>query len=1426
MTDPELIQLVQDKAPEELSVAEIELLRERLRHSPELRETLLEQLHMEEYVSRALGRVAVSVDSIYAAAAARKAGKHRVLALLGWTGALGVGVAVLLWMVLSNVDPHQLAGRRAPAGGVAPAKVNPIVPPAGEGTGTEATTENSEPVVEPVAIAEKPPEGSVPAATKKSGRPADPLPPPVAASVDEFPELSPKAPRRAFLDAAFEDADGNMRGISKNQLSRWFAPVLGQNHNFTETNRANVVVAAFDGMIRLRAPWPADAVLEMAPFDHHGMAIYFWNGLSGVSLHFYHYPRPMWVAFRTTRKGPEPKPSTFALLANDNDRYDRTLAGALEVRHQSGSLVLNRGDLRLLTCPFEGLPTEVYFEKHAAFRTFTMYRGEKVPDDAPVEELNVLADNSPGALTWTTQLGKGVRFDKLGDGSMQLAADKDADLSWATAKLPRPGLYEIVFRLGDMSPGTGFVLGDDAGKPVHVLAIVRDQKTSQTVLAFLPPTANWFETAVDLANQPGPLCAAGQWVRLVAGSGTIKCWTSGDGRHWSRAFDPLRGVRGAWSQVGLVAFKTVTPRRITLEHLRVSELGAVSGLADEKLREQVPASVFTADTDLAAWQARVKESQPAGADPDAWRAACAVRTLAVVPSATVGNALLNELLEKNLLREVDAAERVRVLNEAAQIYDSWEQPPSYQLSQFYERLGKRLLQEGDREPWTKAGRSLLTAPIWTVAQFQAIPESLANPELLFRVYADQWDEVYQLCRRLRFFNRPSIPEQTWPEPRQRIRLLVEWASANADRALADNRRNGNAPSPVSFYWQHPLSVSLSKEGFNTLAELEATLGDQSYRDACQIILGVKPELALGLLPDGRDPRLMLSLPQAVDTAMRDFPGLRQTMVEQFGTLGRLRLKQALADASPALLEALAVQFFGTSSAAEAHQWLGDRALADGDFAQAAAQFELALHSAEVEQRAPLAARLRLAGAMLGRDEGPKVTEPVVFHDARMTAEAFEKLIAEMKEHAVAVGGAPLVATETVPLVGVKPVRYEVQGRGALPGDVGLNPGNSLAGEVDWAARQMASTAAGKMLYLSNRFQVSAYSLVTGKQHWSAPMGKEMAPTHSWGLSAMQPVVVGDRLLVRRLAKTGPELVCFNAVNGKIRWTSRLSVNIASDPLILQDRMYVFTVATPADDGLLSLDLSLINPLTGEILAQQPVIQLRNLWDKQLNCQAAVVGTRLVAVTGGTVVCCDFTGKPLWVRRQMWIPSMQAPAANEQSAGIPLVLGNRLFVSQPGVFAAECLDLDTGRRIWQQPLPDIRRLIGVSGDKLVVETAKGWQAYAAANGKLIWRHDAEQILDAHVCPNSGDLLVSQREPHANDTFRPVLVWINSETGRETARLPLDPLADKQPMLGPLVVSNNRLWALFGRGLKEPRRELFELTPTADPAQPPRATAAIR
>ena len=68
MTDAELIALLEQKTPEELTLEEIELLRRRLAESDELRQTLLGQLQMETYLTEALSRIDLSPDKIVARA--------------------------------------------------------------------------------------------------------------------------------------------------------------------------------------------------------------------------------------------------------------------------------------------------------------------------------------------------------------------------------------------------------------------------------------------------------------------------------------------------------------------------------------------------------------------------------------------------------------------------------------------------------------------------------------------------------------------------------------------------------------------------------------------------------------------------------------------------------------------------------------------------------------------------------------------------------------------------------------------------------------------------------------------------------------------------------------------------------------------------------------------------------------------------------------------------------------------------------------------------------------------------------------------------------------------------------------------------------------------------------------------------------------
>src|SRR5271163_438059 len=87
MTDPDqsLVELLQTKAPEELTPAEIETLRAALAHSPALQQAMAERLEMERYLSAGLGAPSFSADRILAGAGRmRPQTPWRPLTLLKW----------------------------------------------------------------------------------------------------------------------------------------------------------------------------------------------------------------------------------------------------------------------------------------------------------------------------------------------------------------------------------------------------------------------------------------------------------------------------------------------------------------------------------------------------------------------------------------------------------------------------------------------------------------------------------------------------------------------------------------------------------------------------------------------------------------------------------------------------------------------------------------------------------------------------------------------------------------------------------------------------------------------------------------------------------------------------------------------------------------------------------------------------------------------------------------------------------------------------------------------------------------------------------------------------------------------------------------------------------------------------------------------
>jgi outer membrane protein assembly factor BamB len=657
-------------------------------------------------------------------------------------------------------------------------------------------------------------------------------------------------------------------------------------------------------------------------------------------------------------------------------------------------------------------------------------------------------------------------------------------------------------------------------------------------------------------------------------------------------------------------------------------------------------------------------------------------------------------------------------------------------------------------------------------------------------------------------------------------LPARGASAPADKLPV--------PPGVPLRWQHPLVEQLSREGYNILAELDATLDAQAYREACQVISTSLEREGVGLLPDHKDPRLWTSLPLAIESTMQEHPVLRQTMQDDFSTLGEFRVRQGIAAGDSAAVGTAALQFYGTDAAADAHRWLGDRSLAEGRLAEAAEHYREALASASDERRGEIAARLRLAGALEGRDVGSPVKGPIQIGEHRFTADQFEQMVRQLREKHTS----PLLAAEEPEEAGARaaekafpPASYDARPWAHLDGRRVKRPNAVSDRGFDWPGRQIAVLVTDRYMLVNNQIDQAAYDLRTGRQVWAQRRAVH-EQFQQWPLERMRPVLVGDRVVVRQLGDEGPELVSLEAATGRLVWTSKPDGHVASDPLVLADALVALTVSYDPGDKL-TLWLARFDLDSGDVVSQAPLAEFRDLWQHRLPCQATVADGRIVVTAGGCVLCCDAAGQVSWLREQIWIPppgdaQYQAPQWFDQVHEPPLVENNRVFALQPGVWALECLDVANGHLAWRRTLAEATRLVRLMPGRLVVQTTDGLLALDPDSGRALWHYEREQgpetrMLCVGLCAPPGEVLACyrERESESNERRRFVFVWIDSETGEPGEQTVLNTPAPTEkerpdPWLGPLVAREGRQWAFFGPIEDPASRDVLELVPAATPA----------
>jgi len=160
---------------------------------------------------------------------------------------------------------------------------------------------------------------------------------------------------------------------------------------------------------------------------------------------------------------------------------------------------------------------------------------------------------------------------------------------------------------------------------------------------------------------------------------------------------------------------------------------------------------------------------------------------------------------------------------------------------------------------------------------------------------------------------------------------------------------------------------------------------------------------------------------------------------------------------------------------------------------------------------------------------------------------------------------------------------------------------------------------------------------------------------------------------------------------------------------------------------------------------------------------------------------------------------------------PLVLGRGVVATQPGVWGLECVDLDSGRLRWRQPLGGILRLVGAAADKLVVQTDDALLGLDTGSGKVLWMHEARQCLETRLCGPPDSVLYVQPGPkkEAKDPQPLVFSWLDLSTGRMLGRSAVPAPRPGELWLGPIVSGAGRNWALLATVQEPAKREILEM-----------------
>jgi outer membrane protein assembly factor BamB len=227
---------------------------------------------------------------------------------------------------------------------------------------------------------------------------------------------------------------------------------------------------------------------------------------------------------------------------------------------------------------------------------------------------------------------------------------------------------------------------------------------------------------------------------------------------------------------------------------------------------------------------------------------------------------------------------------------------------------------------------------------------------------------------------------------------------------------------------------------------------------------------------------------------------------------------------------------------------------------------------------------------------------------------------------------------------------------------------------------------GKVYTLGAMGDLLCLEATTGKELWARhfrpDFGLKRPPV--WGWSSA-PIIDGDRLYCL-VGGDGTTVVCFDATNGKELWRALSSEEIGYAPMLLADvhgqkELIVWhtEVAAGLDPATGKVLWSLDYPITGE--RQRPEVNIaapRMVGDDRLLLTNFYHGSALLKLPKGE-------GKPEVVWNLVGDNLSRPNKGLHTVMSTPFVQGNYIY-GMCGYGELRCLELDTGKRVWETLAP--------------------------------------------------------------------------------------------------------------------------------------------